>query len=287
MSQEQLIISRAAHAFQVEETDVKIINRMLGGMSHLTYHIQVKGSDYTFRVIGKEGNRFVDRVIEQKNLEIIKPLHITNETVYFDIETGEKAAKYVEGIVLTQLDFKAHLNDVATVLKQLHNSDLEPASDYGLVERLSLYETFTDVRSDLFLDLKSKWLKIYHEERKHQTKVFCHGDAQRSNFVIGKQIYLLDWEYAGWNEFYYDIASFGNVDFQDALLLLDTYLGRKATKEEQDVVRFYRMYQALQWHQVALRKEMIGLSEVLHFDFKMLSEKYLKLAQTLYHEIKG
>jgi hypothetical protein len=47
------------------------------------------------------------------------------------------------------------------------------------------------------------------------------------------------------------------------------------------------MYQALQWHQVALRKEMIGLSEILHFDFKMLSEKYLNLAQTLYQQIKG
>lgn len=287
MSQEQLIIERASHAFNVLESDVKIINRMLGGMSHLTYHIQVKGKDYTFRVIGKEGNRFVDRTIEKKNLDIIKPLQINNETVYFDVETGEKAAIFVEGTVLTQLDFKEHLLDVSEVLKKLHHSNLEPASDYGLVDRLNLYETFTDIRSDLFLDLKAKWLKIYHEERKDQPKVFCHGDAQRSNILIGRQVYLLDWEYAGWNEFYYDIASFGNVDFNDALLLLDVYLNRKATKEEQDVVRFYRMYQALQWHQVALRKEMIGLSEILHFDFKMLSEKYLKLAQTLYQEIKG
>lgn len=287
MSQEQLIIERASHAFNVLESDVKIINRMLGGMSHLTYHIQVKGKDYTFRVIGKEGNRFVDRTVEKKNLDIIKPLHINNETVYFDVETGEKAAIFVEGTVLTQLDFKEHLLDVSEVLKKLHHSNLEPASDYGLVDRLNLYETFTDIRSDLFLDLKAKWLKIYHEERKDQPKVFCHGDAQRSNILIGRQVYLLDWEYAGWNEFYYDIASFGNVDFNDALLLLDVYLNRKATKEEQDVVRFYRMYQALQWHQVALRKEMIGLSEILHFDFKMLSEKYLKLAQTLYQEIKG
>jgi len=119
-------------------------------------------------------------------------------------------------------------------------------------------------------------------------KVFCHNDAQRSNMVIGEnQIYLLDWEYAGWNEFYYDIASFGNVQFEDALELLDVYLGRKASLDEQNSVKFYRMFQALQWHQVALRKEMVGLSEVLHFDFKMLAEKYLNLADRLYNEIKG
>jgi thiamine kinase-like enzyme len=126
---------------------------------------------------------------------------------------------------------------------------------------------------------------MYEKEHAHQPKVFCHGDAQRSNIVIGKRLYLLDWEYAGWNEWTYDIASFGNVQFSDALLLLDVYLGRPATKEEADSVRFYRMYQALQWHQVALRKHMIGLSDVLHFDFNMLSAKYSNLAQTLYQEI--
>jgi thiamine kinase-like enzyme len=178
------------------------------------------------------------------------------------------------------------LNDVAQTLKKLHHSDIMPESDYGLIERLNLFETYTDIRSDLYLDLKEKWVNIYLNERLHMPKVFCHNDAQRSNIVIAKdQIYLLDWEFAGLNEFYYDIASFGNVKFEDALELLDVYLEKKATKKEQDMVRFYRMFQALQWHQVALRKEMVGLSEVLHFDFKALSIKYLNLAETLYNEI--
>lgn len=284
MSIEKLIQERAAHAFKVKEDDVIIKHRLMGGMSHLTYHIAIGGIDYTFRVIGKDGNLFVDRSIEKKNLAIIEPLDLNNETVYFDIESGEKAAKYVEGTVLTQLDFKEHLTDVAHALKKLHRSGIAPASDYELIPRLAQYESFTDTRSDLYLDLKDRWITKYQKDHAHQPKVFCHGDAQRSNIVIGKRLYLLDWEYAGWNEWYYDIASFGNVQFSDALLLLDTYLGRPATKKEADSVRFYRMYQALQWHQVALRKHMIGLSEVLHFDFHMLSEKYLNLANTLYQE---
>jgi len=285
MSIEKLIQERAAHAFNVKEEDVIIKHRLMGGMSHLTYHIAIHDVDYTFRVIGKDGNLFVDRTIEKKNLEIIKPLDLNNETVYFDVETGEKAAKYVEGVVLTQLDFKEHLPEVSEALKKLHHSGIAPASDYELIPRLAKYESFTDVRSDLYLDLKKKWITMYEKEHASKPKVFCHGDAQRSNIVIGKRLYLLDWEYAGWNEWTYDIASFGNVQFSDALLLLDVYLGRPATKEEADSVRFYRMYQALQWHQVALRKHMIGLSDVLHFDFNMLSAKYLNLAQTLYQEI--
>lgn len=288
MEHTELIQQRAAEAFNVKQEDVIVKKRLLGGMSHLTYHIAIDGIDYTYRVIGKDGNLFVDRLIEQRNLDIIRPLNLNNETVFFDTTTGEKAAKYVEGTVLTQLDFRPYLPLVSKALKTLHHSSLKPASDYGLINRLNLYESYTNIKSDKYLKLKDAWIKMYQEEHQHQPKVFCHNDAQRSNMVVSNdRLYLLDWEYAGLNEFYYDIASFGNVDFNDALELLDVYLERKATKKEQDSVRFYRMFQALQWHQVALRKDMIGLSEVLHFDFKMLSEKYLNLAETLYIAIKG
>ncbi len=284
---EVIIKEHAAKAFSVNVDDVVIVNRFLGGMSHLTYHIQVKGKNYTFRVIGTDGNLFVDRKTEHENIKRIASLGINNETVFFDEVSGDKAAKYVEGTVLTEVDYKPHLNEIAAVLKKLHHSGIEPASDYGHIERLALYESFTYENNPMYDDLKAKWIDIF-ETRKDKPRVFCHGDAQRSNMVLAKdQLYLLDWEYSGLNEIYYDIASFGNVQFSDALDLLDAYLGRKATKEEQDAVKFYRMFQALQWHQVATRKDMTGLSEIVHFDFKMLAEKYLNLAKTLYNEIKG
>ncbi len=284
---EQIIKSHAAKAFSVNEDDVKIINRFLGGMSHLTYHIRIADLDYTFRVIGNDGNLFVDRKVEHEHIKRIIPLGINHETVYFDEVSGDKAAKYVEGTVLTEIDVKPYLGKIAAVLKKLHQSGIEPASDYGHIERLALYESFTKENNPKYDFLKKKWIEIFMT-RTNQPKVFCHGDAQRSNMVLADdKLYLLDWEYAGLNEIYYDIASFGNVQFSDALRLLDVYLERKATKAEQDAVKFYRMFQALQWHQVSTRKDMIGLSEVVHFDFKMLAEKYLNLAETLYNEIKG
>jgi len=288
MEIKQLIQSQAAKAFNLEENDITVVERLLGGMSHLTYHIKVKNEDYTYRIIGKDGNLFVDRKIEEQNLKIIEPLHINNQTVYFDVESGEKAAKFVFGTVLTQLDHQPYLSLVVQTLKKLHQSSLQPASDYGLIERLNLYESFTNLRSDRYLLLKDAWITRYNSHHITKPKVFCHNDAQRSNMVITElKLYLLDWEYAGLNEFYYDIASFGNIRFEDALELLDVYLGRKANNDEVNSVRFYRMFQALQWHQVATRKHMIGLSEVLHFDFEVLANKYLDLAERLYHEIRG
>ncbi|MCR3906460.1 MAG: choline kinase family protein [Tenericutes bacterium] len=288
MEYEQIIKTQAAKAFHVSEDEVNIIKRLMGGMSHLTYHIQINNIDYTYRIIGKDGNLFVDREIEFQNLKNIEPLNLNNKTVYFDVKTGEKAAQYVEGTVLSSVDYHPYLEDVAKTLKKLHHSGISPASDYGLIRRLDLYESYTNMRTPLYQELKEKWISLYQKKHENKPKVFCHNDAQRSNIVIGNdQIYLLDWEYAGLNEFYYDIASFGNINFEDALVLLDVYLNRAATLEEKNSVRFYRMFQVLQWHQVALRKEMIGLSQVLHFDFKLLANKYLNLANQLYQEIKG
>ena len=61
-------------------------------MSHLTYVIEIDQTLCPFRIIGTDGNLFVNRTFEYENMEIIKPLEINNETVYFDIESGEKSS---------------------------------------------------------------------------------------------------------------------------------------------------------------------------------------------------
>ena len=278
---ENEVIERIAIGLNVSEDDVKIVERLKGGVSHYTYHVTIKDESYTYRKIGEGGNLFVDRKTEFQMINKIVPLDINSEVVIFDVETGEKISKYVKGTPLTLLDYHGHLDAVVSTLKKLHQSDTKDVVDYGLINRLSLYESYTNQRTPLYQTLKTFWIEKYQINYEANVKVFCHNDAQRSNIVIGEdRLYLLDWEYAGLNEFYYDIASFGNVDFNDALILLDHYLGRKATLEEQNHVRFYRMFQTLQWHQVALYKHNIGLGEKIQVDFKALALKYLQIAES-------
>jgi non-canonical purine NTP pyrophosphatase (RdgB/HAM1 family) len=278
---ENEIMERVSIGLNVSKENVKIIERLKGGVSHYTYHVSVDKNDYTYRKIGEGGNLFVDRKTEFQMIIKIEPLNINSDVIVFDIETGEKISKFVKGTPLNLLDYNQHLDALVGTLKKLHQSDIENVVDYGLINRLSLYESYTNQRTPLYQELKLFWIEKYQQQYESNGKVFCHNDAQRSNIVIGEErLYLLDWEYAGLNEFYYDIASFGNVDFNDALILLDHYLGRKATLEEQNHVRFYRMFQTLQWHQVALYKHMIGLGEKIQVDFKALALKYLQIAES-------
>ncbi len=277
---ENEVKQRAAIALDCKDEDIHIVERLKGGVSHYTYHIQALGQSYTYRKIGEGGNLFVDRKSEFKAIQAIDQLNINSKVLHFDIETGEKIQSYVEGTVLTALDYKDYLDQVVQTLKTLHQFQTDQVQDYGLINRLSLYESYTNQRTVKYQELKEFWIDLYTKTYEKHPKVLCHNDAQRSNMVVGDRLYLLDWEYAAYNEFYYDIASFGNVDFQDALVLLDKYLGRNATIEEQNHVRFYRMFQTLQWHQVALYKHSIGLGEKIGVDFMGLAIKYLHIAES-------
>jgi len=284
---EDKIIQVATKVFQVDETAVKVDSRFKGGMSNYTYLVYVSGTPYVIRIIGDGGEVLVDPSIEKIHIQLIQPLNLNSDVVYLDTKTGVKVSKYVEGTPLSVSMDELDYQGVASALKKLHQAKL-PGEDYGLKVRLRRYEKLLKhIPSTTYYALKMQWLRMYDAYFIHLPKVLCHGDAQRSNLVkSGDKIYLLDWEFSGLNDPFYDIASFGNIDFKDAEKLLGFYLERTPTLIELAHIRFYRMYQVLQWHIVASYKHEIGLSEKLHLDFEMIAGKYLNLAAHFLEQLK-
>lgn len=278
-----IIIEKVSKILKVKKEEIKIVRRLLGGMSHYTYLVEVDETLYTIRLIGEAGNLYVDRFEEKENIKRIDALKLNNETVYFNEETGTKLARYIEGDVLTELDAMNYLPLIAKSFRKLHNSDIKAYKSYGLIDRLNLYESYNEKQSEVYLDLKSKWLEIYEKNYKNRKEVFCHNDAQLSNLVLSNnKVYMLDWEYSANNDPLYDIASFG----EHAVELLKYYLKRKPTKEEIRDVNFYAMFQWLQWYQVAIYKNNISLSDTINFDFKQLANTYMERINELYLKIK-
>lgn len=284
---EDKIVEIATRVFQVNEIDVRVDSRFKGGMSNYTYLVYVKEQPYVIRIIGDGGEVLVKPSIEKKHIQQAKALNLNSELVYFDSKTGVKVSKYVEGTPLSVSMEETDYPLVANALKTLHQAKL-PGEDYGLKERLRRYEKLLKKEpSTTYYTLKMQWLKLYDAYFSKLPKVLCHGDAQRSNLVkSGDKIYLLDWEFSGLNDPYYDIASFGNIDFKDAEKLLGYYLERTPSAFELAHIRFYRMYQVLQWHIVATYKHEINLSEKLHLDFEMIAGKYLSLAGHFLEQLK-
>lgn len=283
---EQEIIDLAS---QILKKEVRVVERLHGGMSNYTYIIEADGVKYTFRKPGDKAENFVSRVIEYKNIQLVEPLGITNETVYLDLNTGIKIAKYIPGTVLSTVPRQSHLEAVSKTLKKMHQSGLKAENNYDHLKRLSDYEALNHTISPRYVELKQTWVNWF-EHYKQLPMTFCHGDAQPSNFIIlpNQEALVVDFEFAGNNDPYYDIAQFGNLDFNDALALLDVYCDRKATKADRKRVIFYRMFLTLQWHQVATFKHEIGLSDKLHIPFDKVAIAYLDKAEALknmYNEV--
>ena len=264
--------------------DARIVMRLEGGMSNYTYVVECQGKKYTYRVPGKFAEYFVDRDDEWASIQEVEPLGLNNVTTYVEIRSGEKLAEYVEGTIMSQTDVVSYNEMSVAALKKIHNSGMK-FKDYDAFGRIAQYERYCTETGFTFpqeyLDLRKKLDDI----RAMQTNVPCvpcHCDYQPTNLVIsGDKLYVLDWEYAGMNDPFYDIACYGNAGFDKALSLLEAYVGRKPTKDELQRLYFHRAFQCLQWFNVAIFKDRIGLSKDLNMDFNAVAFMFLGMAKDL------
>ena len=270
--------------------NVKVIERLLGGMSNYTYVVEADEILYTFRIPGEYSEHFVNRVEEKENIKIVETLNITNETIYLNTIDGKKIAKYISGTPLSMVEEKNYPYDlVSGILKTIHNSDLYAVSEYKPFTRLDYYEKIvTDlkfVHPEEYLKQKEIFFK-YKEFLENTPKVLTHGDSQPSNFVLTKDgIMVVDFEFCANNDPIYDIACFSNKRYEDGLKLLNIYY-QNPTDDQIFRFHLWRAFQCFQWYNVAMFKDMVGMSKSLKLDFNKIAEHYLEMIVFLLKKVK-
>lgn len=262
--------------------NLKLVSRFSGGMSNFTYLVEEQNTHekFVFRYPGDGANNFVDYKLEHKALTEGFNLGLTPETIYFNEQTGIKLAKYIEGDNL--VGKKIEYSRVRDFLKQFHSSNFRSLVNYDHLGRLAKYETLHSKHEEQYEELKAYFVSLFESNLKQYVNKPCHNDSQLANFILTEDnsFILVDFEYAAINDPIYDIACFGNVDLSNALDLLST---SDFDDREDPLLRLYgwRMFQCLQWYNVASYKHEIGLGEKLGIDFNAVSHKYLTLANTL------
>ena len=282
MNVEEYIVSRVNALMHTQ--DAAIVKRLEGGMSNYTYVVETRGKRYTYRVPGKYAEKFVDRVEEWDNIQEVNKLSLNNATSYVEVISGEKLAEYVEGTILSETDVVSYNDMSVKALKTIHNSNLR-FKDYNAFGRLADYERycremgFTHPKEYIELRGKLDQMRQAHAE---VPMVPCHCDYQPTNLVVsGDKLYVLDWEFAGMNDPFYDIACYGNAGFDKALSLLEAYVGHKPTSQELRRLYYHRAFQCLQWYNVAIFKDRVGLSRDLNMDFNHVAAFFFGMAKDL------
>ena len=282
MNVEEYIVTRVNALMHTQ--DAVIVKRLEGGMSNYTYVVETRGKRYTYRVPGKYAEKFVDRVEEWDNIQEVNKLSLNNATSYVEVISGEKLAEYVEGTILSETDVVSYNEMSVKALKTIHNSNLR-FKDYNAFGRLADYERycremgFTHPKE--YIELRGK-LDQMRQAHADVPMVPCHCDYQPTHLVVsGDKLYVLDWEFAGMNDPFYDIACYGNAGFDKALSLLEAYVGHKPTSQELRRLYYHRAFQCLQWYNVAIFKDRVGLSRDLNMDFNHVAAFFFGMAKDL------
>lgn len=257
-------------------------SRFSGGMSNFTYLVLDKTTNekFVFRYPGDGANKFVNYENEHNALSEAYKLGLTSETVYFDPNSGIKLARYVEGhnLIEGEIDYQS----AAEYLSKFHSSNFRKLKPYDHFKRLSDYEKLHTNEVAQYKVLKEFFTSLYNDTLEQYVIKPCHNDSQLANFIATEdnQLFLVDFEYAAINDPIYDFACFGNVDLSNAIDLLAE---SDFDDREDPLLRLYgwRMFQCLQWFNVASYKHEIGLGEALGIDFYAVSKKYITLATTL------
>ena len=263
--------------------DAEIVSELVGGMMNEAYIVKSSQGKFVYYISTAQANEMVDRNLEKETQNIAYELGLTSQNVYFDLDSGIKINRFIEGESLNKIN-EFDYKKVAELLFKFHSSSKKASVYYDPLGRLENYKkealTHTEKFDDEFYDL----LKIVEKSRGFllsQPLALAHNDAQRSNIVrsLDDKYYLIDFEFAANNDPVYDIATFGNGDALEGKRLLEEY--EKLMPLEDGLKRYalWRIDVSLQWYLVALIKHYRGEGKIHGIDFLAVGRHFLGVAK--------
>lgn len=272
------------NVYKINDNNVKIIKRILGGMSSETYLISKNDIKLIVHISDDNCLKFVDRKDEYYSLKQIQDLSLIQKPVYLSLKDKHiRIFEYIEGTPLNEID-DINYEIIASSLKEFHNSKLLKNNYNPLSKIKKLLRKTKELPDKLFYE-GHEILKSCEKVLKNRKLYPCHNDLRKENLIYSNNnIYLIDFEFAGNNDYLFDIASFGNDDINDSLKLLKAYNPNHSKK---DIVNLYlwRIYISLQWYLIALQKHELGFDSIYNLNFKDIGLTFLNKNIPLYRYI--
>ena len=244
-----------------------VVEPLGGGITNHNFKVIVNGEQLVLRVGGKDTELLgIDREHEHEAALRAAELGIGPEVVRF--EQGCLVTRFVEGKVG---DPDPH--EVGLLLRRLHEGQ-------SLTARFDVYrvvETYAETAQERGVALPpelDELLDVAHRieaARRDSPLVPCHNDLLALNFIDdGERTWIVDWEYAGMGDAYFDLANFAvnnELDDDGERALLDGYGG--GDRRALTLMRFMSDFREAMWGVVQQ-----GISE-LDFDYGGYARQHL------------
>ena len=236
------------------------VEAAMPGLTNRSFRVRSGGERFVLRLNAAHTPILrVDRANERVALQRAQQAGIGPEVVYSDGENGVLVTRFIDGTVLSADDLErtATLERIAALLREVHA--LPPfGNGYESLRAAGHYASALPDDAKLQRTGES-CLNFIHAQRGMVTASFCHNDVIALNLIDTGSLYLIDWEYAGDNDAFFDLASliaWHDLDARQTDVLLGAYTGglREHDKERLEIQR--RVYDALHWLWLAARESI-------------------------------
>jgi thiamine kinase-like enzyme len=223
-----------------------------GGITNRNYKVRFGGEDVVVRLPGKDtGLLGIDRAAERAAGELAARVGIAPEVVAMIDDPPCLVTRFVVGEPMEAAELREPeaLAEVAAALRALHAceerlpvafSGFRIVEDYAarIADRGATVPASYEWAAAAALRIEAALLGPEHEP------VPCHNDLLAANFIrTGQGIRVVDWEYAGMGDRYFDLGNFAvnnELDAAGEAALLAAYFEAPASERRLATLRLMR-----------------------------------------------
>jgi thiamine kinase-like enzyme len=233
------------------------ISELGGGITNHNYKVEVGAGVFVLRMGGAKTELLgIDRAAEHAAGIRAFEVGVGPEVVAFVASQGWLVARFIEGTPISVEDMRRPetLRRVVSALRKFHEAPPIPG-------RFDAHEVVDDYRAKAVahgvkippeFDSAHAISDRIRDSRGRQPDVPCHNDLLNANFLDDGDIRIVDWEYAGMGDRFFDLANFSvNHEFtvDDDRRLLEAYFGeaRETDLAALRLMRFMSDFREAMW----------------------------------------
>jgi thiamine kinase-like enzyme len=252
-----------------------------GGITNHNLKVEVDGETHVLRIAGKDTDLLgIDRRVEVEATRAAASLGIGPEVVRFVEPEGWLVTRFIEGgpIPVEGMREPANLSRVAQTLSAVHAAP-QIAGGFDSFRVVERYLEIAIGRGGSEPEPYA-WAHGLAREieyaRAGAERCLCHNDLLNANFIDdGERIRIVDWEYAGMGDRFFDLANFAinhELDEPSRRTLLETYFGAIRAEDARalELMRFMSDFREAMWGVVQT------VLSTLDFDFEGYAREHFE-----------
>jgi thiamine kinase-like enzyme len=259
------------------------IRDLSGGITNRNFRVDVDGGAYVLRMGGQNTSLLgIDRVTEHAASRRAAEIGVGPEVETFIEPEGWLVTRFIEGRSVPPEEIRRPdgIRRVAAVLRRIHGAAEIP----GRFDAHAVVDQYRVEALAHGVSVPPEFVAAYEvsERIRHargpQGLVPCHNDLLNANFLDDGEIRIVDWEYAGMGDRFFDLANLSvNHEFglDEDRMLVAAYFGEEkpADLAALRLMRFMSDFREAMWGVL-----QSGISE-LDFDFTGYASKHFQRLQ--------